>query len=262
MRKRIYSFLTCILLFVSLSLNVFAEESDTPTYADDYKCFYGADETYEILIDDEAHIITENDEYDIYQYMYQCSLFGNAVFKTVDNTYGMTGLEYMNWYYGYTYGLESNGVVFMIDMDNRKLWVIGYGDCKKTVNDKSGTSITDNVYHYASDENYTYCAEEAFNEIYYALGGGRVTGPLKIFGTGCIAIIFAVVVNFIIAYFMSASRKADDKEILDNIEKKISHKNIRVKFSHKERIYDPPSSSSDSSGGGGSSGGSGGSHGF
>ena len=54
------------------------------------------------------------------------------------------------------YGSES-GTIFVIDMDNRNIWIHSNGAINRTINKAYAETITDNVYTYASDAvSYTH----------------------------------------------------------------------------------------------------------
>lgn len=261
MRKIITSVLLCGIILMGMARPAYAESY---MLSDDYWCYEDQDfgTNYEVLLDDKAGLLTEDEIEELLSLMYYEGLqFGNMVFMTTDDAMGCTASDYQWYLYDYYYGEYSDGVAFLIDMDNRKLWMQGYGELSDKIDVDTANTITDNIYKMATNEEYGKCAMEGYRQIIMALGGMKVTGPLKYLGNACIAIIASLVATFAFAFSMSVSRKAADKEILDNIAKSISMTNPGVKTSFIERIYDPPSSSSDSSGGGGGGGGGGG-HGF
>ena len=146
-------------------------------------------------------------------------------------------------------------------MDNRLLWITGYGALKKTISPDYANLITDNVYKYATDGNYARAAITGFKQIVDRLGGSRLSGSLRTAGNFSIAVILAAVLCFLFAYVTSVSKKAKDEAVLANIERYINMSNPSIVHTTTQRIYDPPSSSSGSGGGFRSSGGGGGFHG-
>ena len=152
----------------------------------------------------------------------------------------------------------TDAVIYMIDMDNRLLWITGYGALKKNVTPDYANLITDNVYTYAGDGNYAKAAIVGFKQIVDRLGGSRLSGSLRTAGNFSIAVILAAVLCFLFAYVTSVSKKAKDADLVANIERYINMSNPNIAHTTTKRIYDPPSSSSSGGGGGFRSGGGGG----
>lgn len=261
--KKNYIFIVTLLIFVVLpSKTVWGYTDLNTVLSDDYYYYVNEDSGYEVLVDDRANLLSESEENALTDIMYyDGASYGNMVFLTCSDAHSMTASDYQWYTYNSVYGDGSSGVVFLIDMDNRKIWMQGYGDLSDKIDVDTANSIADKIYTYASDGEYGECAIKGFNLIIQALGGKKITGTLKYLGNACIALIFSIIATFIFAFSVSAKRKATDREILDNIERYINISNHQRNLGHVERIYDPPSSSSsDSSSGGG--GGGGGGHSF
>ena len=221
---------------------------------------------YTACIEDAADILTDSEEEELYAVMLDGTEYGNMVFVSADDAQGYESKAYVERIYQSDSRFKgTNAVIYLIDLDNRMLWITGYGDNKKLVTADYANLITDNVYKYAKSGDYAACAVAGFRQINQRLAGGRVSGTLRGVGNLCIAVIIAEILCFVIAYMSSASRKAGDDEILDNIEMTTDIRNPGITHTGTRRIYDPPSSSSNSSGGsssGGGSSGGGGGHGF
>lgn len=222
-----------------------------------------------VYIADGADLLTDAQEQELFEVMKGGVGYGNMVFVTTDNTVGYNSSDYIEMLYQTTDVLNgTDAVIYLIDMDNRMLWISGYGALKKIITPDYGNLITDNIYRYASDERYDICAVEGYTQIIAKLEGERIAGPLRTAGNFSIAIILAAVLTFLFAYITSSSRKAKDEDIVANIDKRINITNPNIVHTTTQRIYDPPSSSSSGggsrSGGGGGGGfhGGGGGHGF
>lgn len=266
--RKIYKYLTSISLCIGivLSFSNIVMASDSDELISEYSYYY-IDEDFgtsnEVFIDDKAGLLSQDELDNLAGIMYYEGLaYGNMVFITTDYAFGLSASDYQWNVYNSIYGDQSDGVTFLIDMDNRKIWMQGYGSLSKKIDEDAANIIGDKIYTLASDEKYGECAIEGYRLIIRTLGGAKITGSLKYLGNACIAIITALVVTFLIAYIMSASRYAKDKDILDNIEKSINISNTGIKHTRTERIYDPPSSGSSSGGSSGGGGGGGGGHGF
>ena len=225
---------------------------------------------YDVYIGDYADLLTDEEENELYYVMADGVDSGNMVFMTTDDAAGYTSKDYIEMVYQTTDVLkDTDTVIYLIDMDNRLLWITGYGSLKKLVTPDYANLITDNVYRYAKSGDFAACAVTGYRQIIQRVNGSRVSGALRGVGNLCIAVIIAEVLCFTFAFVTSAARKAQDKEILDNVERVMNISNPSVKKTSTKKIYDPPSSSSGSggrsggfSGGGGGFSGGGGGHGF
>ncbi|MCR4764092.1 MAG: TPM domain-containing protein [Lachnospiraceae bacterium] len=251
-RLRIWAFVQAAVIFAMtlgaplFALCVRAEEDSQQTAL------------YDVYIADYADLLTVEEENELYDVMVEGTDSGNMVFMTIDDSAGYVSKDYIEMIYQTTDTLrDTDAVIYLIDMDNRMLWITGYEALKKLVTPDYANLITDNVYRYAESGDYASCAITGYRQIVQRVKGSRVSGALRSVGNLCIAVIAAEVLCFAFAYVSSASRKAKDKEILDHVEQIINIQNPSVKKTGSKRIYDPPKSSS-SSGGGGRSGGGGG----
>ena len=264
MRDRKYRYLPVLmllfLLIAALPVGLQAEEdadvSENPAGAAEYMVYIG----------DDAGLLTDAEEEELYTVMLDGTAYGNMVFMTVDDAEGYKSKDYIEMRYQTDSSLRgTDAVVYLIDMDNRMLWITGYGADKKLITADYANLITDNVYKYAKSGEYAKCAVKGYQQISRRLSGGRVSGTLRGVGNLCIAVIIAEILCFVIAYVSSVSRKAEEEEILENIERTVNIHNPGITHTGTRRIYDPPSKSSGSSGGssgGGGFSGGGGGHGF
>ncbi len=252
-KNRGYEIISVLLALAFIAVSVFSVV--LPIQAEE------ATPNYEVFIADDADLLDEKEESELYEVMEHGTEYGNMVFLTITDALGYNSSDYIEMIYQTTEVLAgTNAVIFIIDMDNRLLWISGYGTLKKIITPDYGNLITDNIYKYAGDERYGVCAVEGYTQVVAKLQGSRIAGSLRTLGNLSIAIILAAVASFFFAYITSVSRKASDQAILSNIERRISLTNPNVVKGRTEKIYDPPSSSS--SGGGGSRGGGGGGGGF
>ncbi len=228
----------------------------------------GAGAPYQVYLEDYADLLTDAEEEELWEVMAEGTGSGNMVFMTIEDAEGYETKDYIEMIYQTTDYLNgTDAVIYMIDMDNRLLWITGYGADRKLITPDYGNLITDNVYRYARSDDFASSAIEGYRQIIRRLSGSRVSGALRGVGNLCIAVIIAEILCFVIAYATSAAKKTGDDEILDNIERMENLQNPNVKKTGRHKIYDPPKSSSSGggrSGGGGGGGfhGGGGGHGF
>lgn len=82
---------------------------------------------------------------------------------TTDDANGMTSEEYADDYVDQN-ALEENGVCFLIDMDNREIYMSTTGSAIRILTDHRIDSIMDDSYEYAGDGEYAKCFETMIRE--------------------------------------------------------------------------------------------------
>lgn len=209
---------------------------------------------YDVIIEDDADLLTDEEEDMLSFTMEDIAVYGNVAFKTIDEN-DTTTERYIENYYSTLFGSRS-GIVFMIDMDNRNIWIYCDGDIYDVIRSDDADTITDNVYTYASDGNYFACAYEAFSQALTLLEGYKIARPMKYISNAILAAVLALMINYFVVKAMSLSTKPGGKELLDATRHKYEFTNINTEHVNTTRTYSPQSSGS--SGGGGRSGGGGG----
>ena len=218
---------------------------------------YTNDETgYKVVIEDDAQLLTDGEKSRLAETMKDITPYGDVAFKSIDyNPYSTE--TYIERYYNSIFGTGS-GTVFLIDMDNRNIWIYSDGSIYSTITTAYANVITDNVYTYASDRDYFSCANKAFIQEAALLQGRRISQPMKYISNALLAIAIAILINYFIVRQTSRVRKASDNEIVNGVFANNAFNNVSVNFIRQTRTYSPRSSSSSGSSGGHSGGGGGG----
>ena len=221
-----------------------------------------SDNEYKYIIEDDADLLSESQRAILIDEMAPLSKYGNIIFKTI-NENNSTTKSYASNYYHNNFGTES-GTVFLIDMDNREIYIFSDGNNYTYITSDKAYSITDNVYRYASDGNYYECARKAFSQIKDVLEGRKISEPMRYISNAFIAITLASFINFFIVMFHSKIKTSKDKEIISNCKINFEIGEIGAHKTGTKRVYSPQSDggSSGGGGGGGGSSGGGGGHGF
>jgi uncharacterized protein len=230
-----------------------------------YASAFENDETgYRALIVDEADLLSSSEEADLLEEMEEITEYSNVAFVSVDQNYSSTenlAMRLNEEYFG-----NDSGIVFIIDMDNRYIWIDSMGGARKTITDDYAQTITDNVYSYASDEDYYKCASRAFAQIHSLFEGQWIAQPMKYISNAFLAVALALLINYFIVRMLSRASKASARQITGGIFTKVDINNARANFTHQTKRYSPQSSGSSGSGrsggGGGGGGHSGGGHRF
>lgn len=134
---------------------------------------------YGNFIADDADLFSDYEETEVssaIEYFTSEKEFSLAV-VTTDFTSGLSSEEYADDYYDYLIdneGLDENGLLFLIDMDNREVWISTSGECILSYNDIEIDSIIDNGYNSLTNGDYAQCILEMTEA---AMNTDTVTDP-------------------------------------------------------------------------------------
>lgn len=218
---------------------------------------YRNDETgYQVIIEDDANLLSEQEEETLAGIMKDITDYGNVAFKSIGyNEYSTE--QYIKNYYNEMFGSKS-GTVFLVDMDNRNIWIHSNGGIYRVITNSYADTITDNIYRYASEGKYFLCSKEAFSQILTLLQGSRIAQPMKYISNVLLSVILGLLITYFVVRTMSMAGKPSDKELLEATRYQYRLNNPQAVHTGTTKRYDPPSSGGGSGGGGGSSGGGGG----
>lgn len=213
--------------------------------------YYLNNETnYELVIEDDADLLTESEEKKLYGNMLNLTKYGNIIFKSINkNTYYSTD-EYAKSFYNNRYGSKS-GTVFLIDMSKRKIYVFSNGGNYNIITNSKAETITDNIYKLATKKEYYECAKQAFEQINTLLEGGKIAEPMKYISNIVIALMISLLINFAIFKIATKNRKASNSELIKECEKMLEHTEPEVNKTGSHRVYSPIDHGSSGGGGGG-----------
>ena len=245
MRKRLRKALSSIFLLLALILC-------TPTSV-------FADDSYEVYLDDLADLLSSEEEELLAELMFTISEYGNVAFVSLVENPNDSTEAYAQWYYNEVFGTDS-GILFLIDMDERMIWIETDGEIKETISPSYALTITDNTYSYATDGDYYLCAQTAFEQSLSLLEDRSIAQPMKYLSNALLALTIAFLFNYFLSMALSSTFKASEQELLSGTTKKIKVFNTRTNFLYQTKKYSPQSSGSGSSGGSSSSSGGGGGH--
>lgn len=215
-----------------------------------------SDTGYQIILEDDADLLTSEEEASLAETMMDITAYGNAAFKTIDINYSSAS-GYASSYYHEQFGTES-GTLFLIDMDNRMLYIFSDGNVYKIVTKGRAETITDNVYRYASNGDYFTCSNEAFTQIYTILNGNEIAQPMKYISNALLAVLLALLINFIIINRASGLRRTGSDPMIHAAKANFQFNEPEVTFINETKVFSPVETSGGGGGGGHGGGGFGG----
>ena len=234
MHKKILALyiLLTIISFIIPANKIFATNSETNTSINN-----------QILIEDEANLLSEKQEEDLRTNMIKLTEFGNVIFKTSNSITNKDPLKYIQNYY-YSKFQNSSGVAFYIDMNQRKICACATGGLDKLITSSKCNTITDNVYRYASNNNYYQCASEAFNQMYKLLNGQKIAESMKYICNAILSLMLALFASFGLFKHLTSITKTGQKEILKECSVYLEHTPIIINKVGTHKEYSPVSDSS------------------
>lgn len=211
---------------------------------------------YVAVIDDEADLLTESEEAQLIEVMMDVTAYGNAVFHSVlshSDNYSV----YAEEYYHHALGTAS-GTALVIDMQERTLTIYSDGDIYKVVTPTRADTITDNIFRKAGRGDYEGCAEDAFRQVVTLMQGDEIAKPMKYVSNALLALLLALLINFLRIRRASRLKAAELDAILETASVDLAYSSPQAIFTHESRTYSPVAKSTGGGGGGGRSGGGGG----
>ena len=254
-------YILVLLIVLFLPLPVFATDGANSTETIGATDTIGeTNTTYRIVIDDMANLLTDEEEKKLYDDMAPLSEYGHVVFISVPeggNPYGNGEYatdRYSQMYFEQKLGY-NDGMIFIIDMSTRYLFFNSAGNLQEKLTSNMGTTITDNVYRYASAKQYYRCASEAFKQAKTILDGGKISEKMRHFSAAVISICSSAFIGFFIAFTGFRLKSPSDNENIKSSKSSFVIRDFAATRTGTRRKFSPQSSDS---GGGFSSGGGGG----
>ncbi len=217
MKKIMHSLLTATLLFFVLfsAFSVSAEASGTPDNPENPETAVSAGK---LLMVDGADLLSDAEEEKIVENYSVITEYMGVAFISTDYSPGSTAAyaeECAIRYYG-----NSPAALFVIDMDDREIYVYANGSAQKTISNADARAITDNIYKSASRGDYYDCADQAFKQIYAKCSGERLARPVKHVTNALIAVLAGILLNYFITVY--SRRPKAERRTQGNVKASVS----------------------------------------
>lgn len=224
--------------------------------------YVNPDTGYEAYIIDEEDLLTDDEEEELLNdHMTGITEYGGVSFVTTSSDNAEEAAK------NYCYDLFNNesGTTLLIDMGDRKIAIMSSGEIYKTINKSYGNIITDNIYSYATNEDYLGCAEKGFDQMTTKLEGGRIAEPMRYISNFLMAIVFALVFNFMYVWIKKGKVTVDSEALIAAAAGFVIGTAVGKSLVNSRKVRHKSSSGGSGGGGGGGGGGfsgGGGSHSF
>ena len=261
MKRYKLTLILSLIFIIAFCTNIFASTNTYPRTEEDL----GVDKNFPLtptLIDaalstpkvdasekvyDFANLFTDEEELQLYnninKYIKRFNM--DMVIVTIDYNDKLNARDYADDFYDYNnfgIGTDYDGILFLIDMDNREMWISTTGKAIQKYNDERIDEILDDTYNYISDDKYYKCANAFIDS------ASSLNLPIPAI------LIFSVIVTLIFISVASSKHKTiakatQAKQYLLKDSFNLTKNEDRFLHTNTSKVYDPPSSSS-----GGSSG--------
>ncbi|MBQ3705361.1 MAG: TPM domain-containing protein [Clostridia bacterium] len=156
-------------------------------------CLAGAEDAAAPIpfIQDDAGLLTAEEEETLYQDMLPLCTYGTPMFWTTEEAF-INFERQADDFYHQRLGRGQSGVLFVINMGVRQLTIFADGEIYRTVTNDEAETITDNVYRLAREGDYYACASSAFSQVKSLLQGERIARPMKIISNALLALVLAL----------------------------------------------------------------------
>ena len=220
-----------------------------------------AESASNVCIIDDADLLTDDEYAKLEDYLESLNSDINYMAVTCDNEdYGYNTDDIIDSYFTSVYSNYDDGIGFIIDMYNREIYIVGYGQCQKRISNADAIDITDNVYRFASKGDYYGCISNAFLQADNLVNRGFILRPMKYI----ISLLLAIVLGFLFTFFFAVLERSQVKFDTNSAQIVMTGATIvgsaAVYDTIRRRHVEASSSGGGFSGGGSSGGSSGGGH--
>lgn len=213
------------------------------------------------IILDKADLLSEEEELSLTKTMEGILEYGGVAFVSngKEDSYNGEASDLAKKYCREFFN-GASGTVFLIDMYNRRIEIFSTGKIYQIINKTRANGIADNVYTYASAENYYDCARLVYEQMIQVLDGGEIFIPMRYVTNLLIAIglVFFVIYLLAVKGRKSYSFNNDDLEVIKPSSTEKDDYLIPGKMVMTKEVKTTSSSGGSGGGRGGSSGGGGG----
>lgn len=168
-----------------------------------------------VYIEDAARLLSDEETERLKEEMSLLTEYGDVAFVTRSDIFGgnVSESEYAaDKFQQYIGGDTESGVLFLIDMKERVIWLETHGNFEEHISKNKAKSITDRVYKDASKRNYFECAKKAFQTCNRTMGGLFFFDKMKVLSNSIIAILISLVLNFVILRALNRKRETEARE--------------------------------------------------
>lgn len=152
--------------------------------------------SFPIIIHDELDLFTPGQETELAEQMKPVAQYGAVAVWTTQQP-GQVDAKAMTYYSEHIGAqMEDSGVLFMIDMDQRQIYLFSRGQIGQQVTRSDAYAITTDISHFATQQDYAGCATEAFRRVHLLLDGQEVFSIMRLICSGLIGLAAGLMIAY------------------------------------------------------------------
>ncbi len=255
------SVLAAFVLLATITFSIFFSFANAEAkieVTEELPCYTNAETGYKAYIVDMAQYLTEEEESKLLQEMQAITQYCNVAYYTEEGNESKSESYSADRSKAVLCDLFGHNTAIIYTVDNAYDYIYAQEEAYRVITSGKAYSITDNVYHFSSEERYYEGAHEAFSEMLTLFEGGKITEPMRYICNALLAIIMALFINYLIVSSKSKLKRASNEEMVKGAVGMTNVGATNVEFVNTTKRYSPRSKSSGGGGGGGHSGGGGG----
>lgn len=194
---------------------------------------------HQAVIIDELGSLSAEEAAELLQAMEPITKYGDAVYKTTVSGGVFDAEKYMDIQYGATMSGKT-GVLVLLDAGNNSFQVRCGGKWESMINPKQAESIaTIALNAYRQNGQAVAVPKSAFDQVYARLEQVRKARPVKYVCNAMLALILAMLINFVLVDKLSRMQKTPDQELLENAAGYCRHGEVMIEFLTRTETYSP-----------------------
>ena len=159
----------------------------------------GLSKEYQIIVDDEADLLSAEEESRLVDDMKPLSRYGTVVFWTTRQSGYNSETKARDYIRkNVSDSIRFSSTMFLIDMGSRQLQILSFGKLLNIVTVSNAYSITNNVSGKATAERYYDCASEAFSQMRALAQGRALFVPMRYICSALLALAVALLAAYLI----------------------------------------------------------------
>lgn len=262
-KRTVCAVLLLMAVFSAAGQSVYAAAADWDPFLQENRkteiteSFENPETGYRAVISDDACLMDEAERKSLLKKMEPVTRFGHAAFKSVSHNPSYSTADCAENCYQELFGMD-NGLLFLVDMDQRYIYLYSCGGVYQAVTKDYANAITDNVYRYASAEEYYRCAWNVYDQAYKVLDGQKIAIPMKNICNVLLALNLGLFINFFFVKLLTRKNRVAVEDVIRTEQNELYVTGITEKLASTTKHYSPIISISPGGDFGGGSGGGGG----
>ena len=194
---------------------------------------------HQARIIDELGTLSAEDKAELLRAMEPITRYGDAAYKTTVSGGAFDADKYMDIQYGATMAGKT-GVLVLLDAGNHSFKVRCGGKWEDMITKRQADTIAANALRtFEQGGGAVTVPGSVFEQVFNRLEQVRKARPVKYICNAMLALILAMLINFVLVDKMSRMQKTSDQEILESIAGYCRHGEVMIEYLTRTETYSP-----------------------